>query len=162
MPRYYESYIDEDNNKKLMKCIKDYLNGNETQLYYCEKHDVNYHAFKRHFAKYKDKHSEEMKQIVNNKKEKNSNKDNKIQKYESTNNKPPKYDMYNNKLPNYDTSTDKVFKKHNKQNDVKSTDYMVDNHNNSHGGNHPKYERVDSKISDAGKFFAGVTELAKP
>jgi transposase-like protein len=54
--------MDEENNKKVMKCVRDYVNGNETQQFYCQKHDVNLHAFKRFWAKYKESHKEEIRQ----------------------------------------------------------------------------------------------------
>jgi hypothetical protein len=149
MPKLYESYIDEDNNKKLMKCIKDYLNGNETQLYYCEKHDVNYHAFKRHWSKYKDKHKEELKQIMAKKEEKINNKDN----------KQPKYDT---------TSDNKVFKKQKKQYDDKTSENIKINKTHNGGNNllynddtNQKYERTGSKtnLASAKIFFQDVTDL---
>lgn len=148
MPRLYESYIDEDNNKKLMKCIKDYLNGNETQLYYCEKHDVNYHAFKRHFAKYKDKHKEELKQIMVKKEEKMNIKDH----------KPPKYDIGHD---------NKVFKKPNKQDDNRLSESVKTHKIHNGGGNNDdgnqKYERTGSKntMLDPKKFFNLDSLMAK-
>ncbi len=83
--KFYESYTDENNNKKIMKCIRDYLNGNETQQFYCEKHDVNYHAFKRHWAKFKESHKEQIREIIAKKEcsggAKDNIKDNKVNKY---------------------------------------------------------------------------------
>ena len=63
MPVIYESYTDLDNLAKIHKCIEDYLKGNKTQEYYCQKHDVNYHAFKRYWSKYKNQNKEEMKKL---------------------------------------------------------------------------------------------------
>lgn len=146
--RLYESYSDEDTAKKMAKCIKDYLNGTETQTYYCNKHDVKLSAFKRYWAKYKDKNQDNLREMKDKLLNKNSNKDNKTPKYD----KPPKYD----------TSSDKIFKKQKNNEDAKSTEYMVDNHNKVSGGNQVKYERTNSKLADAGSFFAGITDLAKP
>jgi hypothetical protein len=137
--RLYESYADEETSKKLAKCIKDYLNGTETQIYYCNKHNIKLSAFKRYWAKYKDK-----------------NKDNLREMKEKLLNKSTYIDDKSNKLPIYDSSAEKIFKKQIKQNDSKSSEYA----NNMGGGTQQKIGKTNSGVVDAKSFFGGITDLA--
>ncbi len=140
MPKLYESYADDENVKKMMKCIKEYLNGNETQIYYCKKHDVKLSAFKRYWAKYKDKNHDNLKEMKERLLNKNSDKD--------------------HKLPKYDTSSDnKVFKKPKKQDDIRQSENIKIHKTHNGGANNDdtnqKYERTGSKntMLDPKKFF---------
>lgn len=48
--RGYESHI---NSEVMSACIQAYEKGDKTQKYYCEKFNVNYHAFMRYYKEYK-------------------------------------------------------------------------------------------------------------
>lgn len=137
--RLYESYFDEDTARKMAKCIKDYLNGTETQVFYCNKHDVKLSAFKRYWAKYKDKNKDNLREL----------KDKLLNKNKDSN------------FPKNDSTSDGFLKKQKKHDNVKGLDSIIENYNNVSGGNPIKYEKTNSKIVDAGSFFAGLSDLAK-
>ncbi len=63
MPRLYFSYSNDFNKENMIECIKYYLNNDETQLACCQKYNINYHAFKRYYEKYKNFHKDEIKKI---------------------------------------------------------------------------------------------------